>query len=78
MAFVSCSRIRVRDVDFAENIVHTEVDASDRDLFAGVGGAWNITDRYSLRFEFQRYFDVGEEDSGEGDVDMFAFSLLFR
>jgi hypothetical protein len=72
------SRFRIRDLGFGENIVHGEVDASDQDLFAGVGGAWNINERYSLRFEFQRYFDVGEEDTGEADFDMFAFSLLFR
>ena len=72
------TRVRVRDIDFGENIDHTEVDASDQDLFAGVGGAWNINEGYSLRFEFQRYFDVGEEDTGEADFDMFAFSLLLR
>lgn len=72
------SRVRVRDIEFGENIAHTDVDGSDQDLFAGVGGAWNINERYSLRFEFQRYFEVGDEDSVEGDIDMFAFSLLFR
>jgi OOP family OmpA-OmpF porin len=71
-------RTRVRDVEFAENFVHSEIDASDRDLFAAVGGAWNINERYSLRFEFQRFFDVGDEDSGEGDVDLLAVSVLFR
>jgi len=71
-------RSRIRDDAFGENIVHQEIDARDQDLFAGVGGAWHINDRYSLRFEYQRYFDVGDEDSGEGDVDLFAISVLFR
>ena len=71
-------RTRIRDDAFGENIVHGEIDGSDRDVFAGVGGAWHINDRYSVRFEYQRYLDVGDEDSGEGDVDLFAISVLFR
>ena len=35
-----------------------------------VGGA-NISDSYSLRFEYQRFLDIGDEDS-EGDVDLLS------
>jgi OOP family OmpA-OmpF porin len=71
-------RTRVRDIEFAENFVHSEVDGSDQDVFVGLGGAWRINDSYSLRFEFQRFLDVGDDESGEGDVDLLAVSVLFR
>jgi OmpA-OmpF porin, OOP family len=71
-------RARVRDVEFAENIVHQETDAGELETFFGVGGAWNLSNNYSLRFEYQRFFDVGDDDHGEGDIDLFALSVLFR
>lgn len=71
-------RSRVRDIEFADNIAHNEIDAGEQEVFVGLGGAWNINDSYSLRFEYQRFLDVGDDDSGEGDVDLFALSLLFR
>jgi hypothetical protein len=43
-----------------------------------VGGAWNISDSYSLRLEYQRYLDLGDDDTGEGDVDLIGLSHLFR
>jgi len=46
---------------------------------AGIGAAWNINDGYALRVEVQRYFDVGDEDqTGENDVDMLTFGVVFR
>jgi hypothetical protein len=71
-------RGRVRDVEFAENLLHSEVDAGEKEVFFGVGGAWNINDRYSLRLEYQRYLDVGDDDTTETDVDLIALSVLFR
>jgi len=71
-------RARVRDVEFDDNIAHQEVDAGELETFLGIGGAWNINDSYSLRFEYQRFLDVGDDDNGEGDIDLFALSLLFR
>lgn len=71
-------RTRVRDIEFADNIAHDETDAGEQEFFLGLGGAWNINDSYSLRFEYQRFLDVGDDDSGEGDVDLFALSVLFR
>jgi hypothetical protein len=71
-------RARVRDVEFAENIVHQESDAGELETFFGVGGVWNINDSYSLQFEYQRFLDVGDDDHGEGSIDLFALSVLFR
>lgn len=71
-------RARLRDVEFAENVLHSEVDAGENEVFLGVGGAWNITDNYSLRFDYQRFLDVGDDDTAETDVDLISLSILFR
>lgn len=71
-------RGRVRDVEFADNLLHSEVGAGEQEIFFGIGGAWNINDSYSLRFEYQRFFDVGDDDTTETDVDLIALSVLFR
>lgn len=45
----------------------------------GFGGQWDIGDYLALRFEWQRYLDVGEDSTtGSADVDLFAISALFR
>lgn len=71
-------RARVRDIEFDENIFHDEVDAGEQEVLLGVGGAWNINDRYSVRFEYQRFMDIGDDVTGEADIDMLAVSILFR
>jgi len=71
-------RSRLRDVEFAENVVHDETKAGETEFFFGVGGAWNISDSYSLRVEYQRYLDLGDDDTGEGDADIVGVSVLFR
>jgi hypothetical protein len=52
--------------------------AGETEFFLGVGGAWNISNSYSLRLEYQRYLDLGDDDTGEGDVDLIGLSVLFR
>lgn len=71
-------RGRVRDVEFDENLLHSEVDAGEQEFVLGLGGAWNINDSYSLRFEYQRFLDVGDDDTTETDVDLISLSVLFR
>ena len=71
-------RTRIRDVEFDENLFHEEIDSGEQEAFFGVGGAWNINDSYSLRFEYQRFLDVGDDESFESDVDLLAVSVLFR
>jgi opacity protein-like surface antigen len=74
------SRMRARAEDFVTGDVFSEeAKSSSEDLFAGIGAAWNINDSYSLRLEYQRFFDVGDKDhTGETDIDLLSFSLLFR
>ncbi|HKQ84661.1 MAG TPA: outer membrane beta-barrel protein [Steroidobacteraceae bacterium] len=73
------TRLRMKSSlpDFDESI-QDEMKASTQELFAGIGAAWNINDNYALRFEYQRFFDVGNSDIGKGDVDVATVSLLFR
>jgi hypothetical protein len=71
-------RGRLRDIEFDQNVVHEQAKAGETEFFFGVGGAWNINDTYSLRVEYQRFLDVGDDDSGEGDVDLIGLSVLFR
>jgi hypothetical protein len=56
-----------------------EAKDSSIELFAGIGAAWNISQSFALRVEFQHYFDVGDEDTtGEFDIDQISFGILFR
>lgn len=71
-------RGRVRDVEFAENLLHSEADAGEQEFFLGLGGALNINDGYSLRFEYRRFLDVGDDDTTETDIDLISLSILFR
>jgi OmpA-OmpF porin, OOP family len=74
------TRVRVRDEDLATGeFISFEAKGSGTELHAGIGGAWNITESFSVRVEYTKYFDVGDEDqTGEQDVDVVQFGILFR
>lgn len=56
-----------------------EVTASSQDTFYGVGAIWNFSENYSVRLEYQKYLNVGDNDhTGEGDVDFISVGVLFR
>jgi OmpA-OmpF porin, OOP family len=70
---------RIRDVEFAENVAHRRVDASQTELLAGIGGTWHINENFSLRAEYQKFFDVGDDEkTGESDFDVINLSVLFK
>lgn len=72
------NRIRDAEFDFG-NVSHRRVDASQTELFGGIGGAWNINESVVLRVEYQKYFDVGDDEkTGESDIDVFNLSVLFK
>lgn len=75
-------RLRYMDATYEEgvfNLYHRRVDASEMELFAGIGAAWNINESFALRVEYQKYFDVGDDEStGESDVDVINLSVLFK
>jgi hypothetical protein len=48
-------------------------------LPGGIGATWSATANLSLRAEYQRFFNVGDDTkSGEFDVDVLNLSVLFR
>lgn len=70
---------RVRDVEFAQNVSHRRVDASQTELLAGIGGSWSVNENFSLRVEYQKFFDVGDDEkTGESDIDVINLSVLFK
>lgn len=61
------------------NLLHRRVDASQTELFAGAGAAWNINENFALRLEYQKFFDIGDDEkNGETDVDVINVSVLFK
>jgi OmpA-OmpF porin, OOP family len=74
------TRVRNRSVvpGVPASAVSFEVSDSSRDFFAGIGGAWNINNSYSVRVEYIRYLDVGDDRTGEADIDFINVSMLFR
>jgi OmpA-OmpF porin, OOP family len=72
-------RIRYVSSDPVLNIAHGRTDASQTELFAGLGGAWNINESFTLRLEYQKYLDVGDDEkTGESDYDVLNISVLFK
>lgn len=72
--------VRFTDFETGEFIISEEVRSNSKDLFAGLGGAWNINADYSLRLEYQRFLDVGDDEDSlvEYDIDLISLNLLFR
>jgi len=73
-------------VVFATNTVHTfaynstgnethEGSKSSTNLLAGVGASMTFLDVYGARLEYVRVFDVGEDFTGKGDVDMITLGI---
>jgi OmpA-like transmembrane domain len=73
-------------VVFATNTVHTfaynetgnethEGSKSSTNLLAGVGASLTFLEIYGARLEYVRVFDVGEEFTGKGDVDMITLGI---
>jgi OOP family OmpA-OmpF porin len=44
----------------------------------GAGAAFHLIRQASLRVEWQRYLDVGGDDTGEDDLDVLSLGVLFR
>ena len=80
------SRLRYREQNYdADEAYSEEFKPSSENPFVGLGAAWNINDSYSVRIEYQRFFDVGgtvdvfgDKIDLETDIDLLSFSVLFR
>lgn len=71
--------IRIFDVTAGENAGHNRSDASQTELFAGIGATWNAGENFALRVEYQRYFDVGDDEKTyEQDIDVISVGVLFK
>jgi opacity protein-like surface antigen len=57
----------------------SSISARSTDTVLGIGGAFNLSRRFSIRLEYQKLKDVGDPDrTGEGDVDVIDLGLLIR
>lgn len=73
--------VRLYGIPFEENIYHTRVDSSQTELFAGIGATWNATENLAIRVEYQKFFDVGDDDRKqalEADIDVISVGILFK
>jgi hypothetical protein len=52
---------------------------SDTDFVVGVGGGFTFAEIYTLRLEYQRILDAGDETTGEADLDSvnLGFTVAF-
>ena len=55
-----------------------DVSESVTDTFLGVGIAFSLVEIYSVRAEYTRILDAGDEISGENDIDMLSLGLTVR
>jgi OmpA-OmpF porin, OOP family len=51
------------------------ISEGSTDLFGGVGLSFSFAEIYQARLEFQRFFDSGDEVTGEGDVDLISLGI---
>jgi OOP family OmpA-OmpF porin len=68
-----------RDIMEDQNFFHSRVDASQTEFFAGIGATWNATENLAVRLEYQRFFDVGDDEKNyEQDIDVINIGVLFK
>ena len=53
----------------------TSADSSD--FFVGVGGSFYYNDQWDIRIEYQRFLDVGNQDTGEADIDLVGLQVMY-
>ena len=55
-------------------------DSTNRsNMVLGAGVQYDVSDRFGLRLEWDRYFDVGSEEIvGESDIDLFSLGLRYN
>ncbi len=51
---------------------------TNTDLTFGLGASFDLTRNVSLRAEWQRFNDMGGNDTGKSDVDMLSIGALYR
>jgi len=56
----------------------SSVSDNNTDLTFGFGGRYDITPRFAVRAEWQRFSKVGSDSTGKGDIDVLAIGGLYR
>lgn len=51
---------------------------SGTDLLFGAGLQYSFTPAIGARIEWERFMDVGSDETGEGDVDLWSIGVVFR
>lgn len=51
---------------------------SNTDLTYGVGAQYNFNPKFGIRAEWQRYANMGGEETGESDVDVLSIGVIVR
>jgi hypothetical protein len=59
----------------ATNGGSTSADSSD--FFVGIGGSFYYNDQWDIRIEYQRFLDVGNQDTGEADIDLVGLQVMY-
>jgi hypothetical protein len=54
------------------------LNGSSTDLLAGAGAGFTFAEIYTLRAEYQRVFDAGDDTVGEGDQDLATVGVTVR
>jgi OOP family OmpA-OmpF porin len=68
------------EVDSRASIAGLSGSASEdnTDFTLGAGVQFDMTRNIALRGEWQRYMDMGGEETGESDVDLLSVNVLYR
>ncbi len=68
------------NVDFKDGTgVVGSASASGIDLTYGFGASFNFAKNAALRLEWQRYKDVGDDNTtGQGDIDLIGVGLVLK
>ncbi len=57
----------------------SSVDDNEVNLVLGLGAEYAFNDSFAMRAEWERFFDVGDEDrTGEGDVDLVTVGVMVK
>lgn len=56
-----------------------DIEETNTDLTFGVGAQYNFNPKFAIRAEWQRYTNMGDEETiGESDVDVLSLGLIVR
>jgi len=58
--------------------VKTTETSHDPELFAGLGLTWKITQVISLELSWEKFLDVGDENTFEQDIDTYNIAIQYH